>query len=890
MVIIIGSSSAFTISFSNSASDDAGQIILEEELINLERLVKDKALLIEGYFDQFIAEIRFLSNYAEDLFNGRIPIESRDTYIGIPSQDPSYEAPANMAFSQMQNAEVSFEASSYYVPGITTIADIDSNLMSMITNSSYMDFAFKSIFAANPLYIDAYMGFTSGIYRTYPYRDMSNLPNNVYKSALNGETITGYDPRHTNFYVDGVKVNQEAGNDGIRFGISKPYFNTEGIGLEIAIYQTVHFDNGTLIGVVGTNLTMAVFEGTVNNLKVLDTGYAFLVDHDMNVIVHQDMEIYQSSTSITDLEFLSSGSRDKDIDSFSPILNEMGLFREGQTSFTKNNAKWYISYFPVRIPKFCLSIVISENQILAAADQITSEANDILVRQLILFFFVSAILGLLTIYVIRKTSNTIVEPIKELTLVTDKITQGNLRSIVNEGIGGSREVVLLYQTFRGLVTALRFGNEEYYAGNLKRAMNNYQNALQLFTTMNNIKGVGICYNNIGNIQNALGKLKEANTSYQKAIDIAESLLKESKTEEQRIESTLSLASRTNNVAMLFSKIERYDEAESLLTKALKLDEQINNKKGLSTRYGNLGLNYISVGKLEAAKVAFYKALEIANEIDSNRSIAYAKMNLGIYHRAINENDQAKESLLFAIELAHDLDIRVVITSFTNLKEIYETEGEYELADEIDKKLSTSQRHRTVPREIIFVLDYSGSMHGRRIKDAKEGIMNICINQVQDNDLLSIISFNYDTYVSLESTLKIDLKNRFYNLLDGFNRPYGGTAMYDGIGLAFDMLQQNEADHEQWVIVLTDGDDNSSRYETPKSIIKLATKLPDANLVIIGVGELKQDRSRLLKITKSLTNGLFIGIEAGVENAISEAFEEVGTMLAEVDVEGFVPDY
>ncbi|MHA2275689.1 MAG: hypothetical protein ACXAC2_07985, partial [Candidatus Kariarchaeaceae archaeon] len=481
LIIIIGSSSIFTISFYRTASDDAGEVVLDEELINLERLVKDKALLIEGQFDQLTAEVRYLANYAEDLFNGRIPVTPRDTYIGIGSQDPSFQAPPNIEFSPMQNAEVSFEASAYYVPEITSITEIDTGPTSMITNSSYLDFAFQSIFTANPLYMDAYIGFSSGLYRTYPYRDMTTWQTKTYTSSLTGESRTGFDPRHADFFVDGVAKGQDAisNQEDIRYAVSKPNFNTEGIGLEIALYQSVYFDNGTLIGVVGTNLTMGVFESNVNNLQVLETGYAFLVDEDMNVVVHRDMDTYESETPITELEFSNGSDQTKEIEQFAPILNEMGSFNSGQTSFTKNSEKWYVSYFPIITPKFSLAIVISENQILSVADKITSEAYNILIGQLLLFFIISVIFGVITLYIIQRASKKIVEPIIELTQVTNQITQGNLKGSVDKGVGGSKEVVLLFETFRGLVTALRFGNEDYYAGNLKRAMSNYQNALQL---------------------------------------------------------------------------------------------------------------------------------------------------------------------------------------------------------------------------------------------------------------------------------------------------------------------------------------------------------------------------------------------------------------------------
>ena len=55
-------------------------------------------------------------------------------------------------------------------------------------------------------------------------------------------------------------------------------------------------------------------------------------------------------------------------------------------------------------------------------------------------------------------------------------------------------------------------------------MENYLSAMELFVANNNKKGIGICNNNIGNIQKARGDLKKAHESYQTAISIAQELL------------------------------------------------------------------------------------------------------------------------------------------------------------------------------------------------------------------------------------------------------------------------------------------------------------------------------------------------------------------------------
>ncbi|MHA2303954.1 MAG: hypothetical protein ACXACU_01090, partial [Candidatus Hodarchaeales archaeon] len=90
-------------------------------------------------------------------------------------------------------------------------------------------------------------------------------------------------------------------------------------------------------------------------------------------------------------------------------------------------------------------------------------------------------------------------------------------------------------------------------------------------------------------------------------------------------------------------------------------------------------------------------------------------------------------------------------------------------------------------------------------------------------------------------------------------------------------------------VLSDGDDNASQKYDPSTIIKITKQAVDTSLVIIGVGDL-EERERLKDICANSARGTYIQIEAGVSGAITEAFEEVSSMLAEFEVEGFVADY
>jgi Mg-chelatase subunit ChlD len=338
---------------------------------------------------------------------------------------------------------------------------------------------------------------------------------------------------------------------------------------------------------------------------------------------------------------------------------------------------------------------------------------------------------------------------------------------------------------------------------------------------------------------------------------------------------------------MYKSINRLNEAEESLDKALEFDKSINNERGFAVRFGNLGQIYLAQNRLNDAESAIEESYKIAQTLGSERAIAYAMMNKGTYYYLTENFQKAKEFFSNAIDRAESLDIRVTRTSLLNLQEIYERDNNKAKLEEVEDKLKELTSRTLASRELIFVLDYSGSMAGTRIRDARKGILNIFSNQVRDIDYVALFIFDSFVREIYRLTLKKDA-NDFVWRVKGLRKPSSTTAMYDAIGMAYQSIMAQKSGIESWIIVLTDGDDNASRSFTPKSIDKIV-KAVDANLVIIGVGDL-EDRDKLKKMCKSSARGKFIEIEAGVSGAITEAFEEVSLMLAEFEVEGFVTDY
>ncbi len=857
------------LNFTNTSSDITYNAMNEEELSNLDRIAQDKALLFREYLRAMVTDITSSYDFASELFTGQIVIDPVESYWADSAVD-SRTLPSSPADEVSDYHDgfgfASWAYSTIYIPGIDNSAEynsINQELKDLIALSSGMEYIFKSMHASNPDYIWIYMGFeNSGLFRQLPYNDLSwaREDNTDFTESL--------------WYTSAVAKD----------GLSIILDDDPDSGLVITASFPVKDSNNNLVGVVGVDLPIDTVADAIIRDSVLENGYPYMTDKQGNALIHpklvDDASLF--GLNIRDIEFSDSSEGS----SYQTVVNTLVSKENGQSSFIKNGEKWYISYADVGY-EFSMFVVVPENDILAPAEAIRETILSIFKSNLISFLMIIIAISAVISYITGKASKKIVAPINELTQVTQEITKGNLRRDLQGNDAGSQELNMLYNTFSGLITALRFGNQDYYAGDINRAMKNYKSALELFTTLKNEKGIGISLNNIANIYKARGELKDANKYYRDSIVIAENLL-ENADDKDKIDLIVSLASRYNNIGLLYKDIEKFDRAEEYMNKALELDRQVDNARGFATRYGNLGLIYLAQNRVKDAKNAFDDAYSIAEAKNNPRAIAYSTMNYGVYNRAIGNLDEAVEYFLKAVELAEDIDIRVVSSSLRNVQEIFEEQGKTEMAEKIKNDLKSKAGSGRM-KEVAFVLDYSGSMTGKRIKNATRGINNIFKQQINENDIVSLVIFNSNYEEIIKPTPKVKNTRDFILTVDSLIRPYGATAFYDALGYAFqDIVSSSDGQIESWIIALTDGDDNSSRYFNPDRIIDLARNSIGVNLVIIGVGRLRY-RDKFIEMCSSTDKGTYIDVSDGVADAITTAFEEVSSMLSEIEVEGFVPD-
>jgi hypothetical protein len=54
---------------------------------------------------------------------------------------------------------------------------------------------------------------------------------------------------------------------------------------------------------------------------------------------------------------------------------------------------------------------------------------------------------------------------------------------------------VLLEAFSGMIIALRFGNDSYATGDMRKAYTAFSDALVLYSRLHNIRGIGIANNN-----------------------------------------------------------------------------------------------------------------------------------------------------------------------------------------------------------------------------------------------------------------------------------------------------------------------------------------------------------------------------------------------------------
>lgn len=190
-------------------------------------------------------------------------------------------------------------------------------------------------------------------------------------------------------------------------------------------------------------------------------------------------------------------------------------------------------------------------------------------------------------------------------------------------------------------------------------------------------------------------------------------------------------------------------------------------------------------------------------------------------------------------------VRVTVTDPLNRYVVGLESSHFRVFEDKVEQTITHFSNDQSPISVGIILDTSGSMTDN-ILSARTSVMRF-LEQGDEHDEYFLVTFNN------RSSLVQDFTSRGENIQNEttFATPKGKTALYDAIYLGLEKMKAARNDKKA-LIVITDGEDNSSRYTF--SEVKDFVKESDTQIYVVGErGEMGYGRGIINEIVR-LTGG------------------------------------
>lgn len=194
------------------------------------------------------------------------------------------------------------------------------------------------------------------------------------------------------------------------------------------------------------------------------------------------------------------------------------------------------------------------------------------------------------------------------------------------------------------------------------------------------------------------------------------------------------------------------------------------------------------------------------------------------------------------------------------------------------------KQEAVAKDIVFVMDKSGSMAGEKLEQAKKAL-RFCVENLNKNDRFEIVPFSTEasSLFGKVENFSPENKQKAIEFIEDIN-PIGGTNIEEALDLALS-AQQNNSKRPFFVIFMTDGKPTIGETEEA-SLLKKVTTMNKENVRIFTFGIGTNLNTHLLdKITES-TNAYrtYVLPDEDIEIKVSDFYTKASSpILTDIEV-------
>ena len=314
-------------------------------------------------------------------------------------------------------------------------------LVSVLNTIKQSDFVAPTMLKANPDAVAIYFGGLSGETLYYPNIDLASLVPPDFDVTARP-------------WFEQANPTQNPGRKAIW---SDPYLDAASNGLVITSSIPVYDASGKFQGVSAMDIQLNRITDIVSNIRVGDTGYAFLLDKDKRLVAmpaaaYKDFGIELNTFPLGEVldQTKIAGAIPADL---WEVIVKMSAGESGLQAILINDVEHFVIYRPIPEVGYNLAIVVPSQELVtgatvAKAQIAQSTRNTLLVGGLLA---ISALV--LSLLATAAIGNRLLSPLKGLTLTAAEIGRGNLNAEAE--VRGHDEIDLLATTFNTMTSQLR---------------------------------------------------------------------------------------------------------------------------------------------------------------------------------------------------------------------------------------------------------------------------------------------------------------------------------------------------------------------------------------------------------------------------------------------------
>ncbi len=208
------------------------------------------------------------------------------------------------------------------------------------------------------------------------------------------------------------------------------------------------------------------------------------------------------------------------------------------------------------------------------------------------------------------------------------------------------------------------GNIYLGLGNFDEAMKKYQSSIKIREAINDIKGLGATYNNMGIVYSYKGSIDSSLFYYHKSLEYR----KKSKDKK-------SIAGSLDNLGMLLADIGEVDSAMQCYRRSLELYKELGVKSSIANTYNRIGIVLKDKGDISRAMGYYEKSLDFLESLGKKKQQANVLANIALLYNIQEDKDKALEYNHRSLDIFRELkDKRRISYLLHNIGAIYYGKG------------------------------------------------------------------------------------------------------------------------------------------------------------------------------------------------------------------------